>query len=185
MNVRFGHRRRVRGLVVAGSTTDHRGALGATLLEAAFALPIFLMLFMGLADVGFAALQTSQATSGAADGGRVGIVLDELPDTSKCATDPGYQKIVRTVQARIPGRELTCDHVEVECTRPDGTSINCLSANTLRDRMKVTVRWDWTPVSPAGHTLPIDEIVGTANMKFIPQPTPAPTATSITPPPIP
>ena len=31
----------------------------------------------------------------------------------------------------------------------------------------------------------IDEIVGTANMKFIPQPTPAPTATSITPPPIP
>lgn len=185
MSPRLGHHRPVRSSTAGRTGTPGRNARGATLLEAAFALPIFLMLFMGLADVGFAALQTSQATSGAADGGRAGIVLDELPDTSNCASDPGYQRIVRAVQARIPGRELTCDHVEVECTRPDGTAINCTSANTLRDRMKVTVRWDWTPVSPAGHTLPIDEIVGTANMKFVPQPTPAPTATSSIPLPIP
>lgn len=155
-----------------------RSERGAALVEAAFAVPIFLILFMGLADLGLAAVQTSQASSGAVDGGRAGVVLATPPDSTNCATDPGYQKIVGAVQKRIPGRDLGCENVTLTCSKPDGTVVNCLVADTLNDKLTVEVHWVWEPISPAGHSLPLEEIRGHATMKFIPQPAPPPGATS-------
>ena len=150
---------------------------GAAAVETALVIPIFLLLFTGVADLGMGALQTSQATSGAADAARAGVVLAEPPDTANCATDRGYQRVISAARTRIPGRDLGCDHVRIECLNRAGDEINCASADTLNDRMRVTVTWTWEAFSPIGQAVPIQEIVGSSTMRFIPQPKPPTTTT--------
>lgn len=169
------HRHRTATVAAAAGPPER----GATLVEAAVALPIFLLLLLGMADVGRGVFQTSQATSGAADGARRAIVIDAFPDVTNCAGDPTYQAIIAEVQARIPGRDLDCGEVDAACVTASGSVIDCHLADPRLHRVRVQVAWDWEPVSPFGHIAPIDRIQGRATMRYVVQPRPPVTTTSV------
>lgn len=173
----LGHRRRRPVCGVGHRPSRGRSSSGVAVVETAFVVPVFLLLFVGVADLGMGALQSSQASSAAVDAARVGVVMATPPDTANCALDPGYQRIIAVANARIPRRTLGCENVVITCATPTGAAVNCVAADTLNDRMTVTVRWTWEAFSPVGQAAPIDEIVGRSTMRFIPQPA-APTSTT-------
>jgi Flp pilus assembly protein TadG len=148
----------------------HVGGRGVAIVEMAFVFPIFVVLIVGAVDLGMAVLQSSQATSAAVDATRVGAVMRRLPDTANCAADSSYQELIAAAQARITSQDLGCENVVVTCITPSGGEVNCAAADTLNDRIKVDVRWEWEAFSPAGHAAPIGDISGTSTVRLVPQP---------------
>lgn len=160
---------------------------GITILEAAFAVPVFMFFLLALVDGGGAVLQTSQASSAAADGARAAIVIGDL--TGAETSGPAHDKIVAAVRARLVGVESKTAVVTVRCLTSTGSTYTCGTEGTLRDRaqVRVDVTWSWSPVSFVGHGMPIDEITGSATMGLIvlPHNFPTPTTTTTTPVPLP
>jgi hypothetical protein len=86
------------------------------------------------------------------DAARAGVVMAVPPDTANCAEDASYQRVIAAANARIPGRTLGCEHVIITCSTPAGSTVNCAVADTLNDRMKVTVRWPSSATSSPRRT---------------------------------
>lgn len=144
------------------------------MIEAAFAVPIFFLLLLGLVDIGLGVFQSSQATSASADGARVAIVW---PTNSADLSDH-YAAIRRAVRGRLVGQTVSDSDIAIVCKTAAAATIDCGSSllNPLRDRVQVTVRWRWKPVSLIGMALPVQDIKGDTTMALMSQPR-APTIT--------
>jgi hypothetical protein len=150
-----------------------RGDQGAVVVEAAIALPIVIFLLLGIADVGMAVFQTSQATSAARDGARAGIV-HYLGASDTASTDYATY-IYPAIRDRLVGQPFNSP--QVACTHA-GAAIDCASA-LPGDTVTVTVTWSYTPVSPFGQVFGAKTIKGGSAMRIVGQaPTPGPTTTS-------
>lgn len=116
---------------------------GVTVVEAAFVVPLLFLFLLGVMDIGLWEYQNSQASSGARDGARVGILYYASADTTGQANNT---KIVNAVKARIGGRIPT---VTVTCMGPTTTTAKpCDSTiNVDSDRIKVDVTWTRPPLS--------------------------------------
>ncbi|MCU1448137.1 MAG: hypothetical protein JWP02_307, partial [Acidimicrobiales bacterium] len=78
------------------------GERGATIVEAAFVLPLLFFLVLTMVDLGMWGFQTSQATSAARDGARVGIInYVTAKGPSPGGTD--YTAIANAAKARLGG----------------------------------------------------------------------------------
>lgn len=137
---------------------------GVTIVEAVFAVPVFLLLVLGLVDLGSAVLQSSQTSSGAADGARAATVIRDL--TGAETAGPAHDQIVAAARARLVGSGGEDATVTISCHLPSGSTYTCGTEGSLRDRaqIKVEVSWDYEPVSFVGAALPIETITGTATM---------------------
>lgn len=157
--------------VAGGRSAGGRSERGTTIVEAAFAIPIFFLVLLGLVDIGLGVLQTSQATSGASDGARVAVVWP----TDPTALDAHFEKVRAAVRGRLVGQTIPDSDITITCSTPDATPISCTSSalNPQRDRVKVTVRWRWKPVSFVGGALPVQDITGNTTMAILSQPRPA------------
>lgn len=155
-----------------------RGSHGITLVEAAFALPVFMGFLMALVDLGGAVLQTSQASSAAADGARAGIVVADL--TGAETSGVAHERIVAAVKGRLVGAPADNVDVTITCLDASGVTYTCGNEGTERDRarIRVHVSWSWEPVSFVGHGLPITNITASATMGLVALPTGLPTTPS-------
>jgi hypothetical protein len=132
---------------------SHRRERGATLVEAAFAIPIFLLLVLGLVDFGNVGFNDNQAGNAARDGARVGIVRHLQADV---AGSGDRQAIVAAIEGNLPGRSSTNGlTIEVACINSSGGVLagGCASATIGRDRIRVRVAWDQPFVSPVANAL--------------------------------
>lgn len=157
--------------VADGGSRGRNRERGASIVEAAFAVPIFFLLLLGLVDIGVGVFQTSQATSGASDGARVAIVWP----TDSTDLPAHFDKIRAAVRGRLVGQSIPDSAIGITCSTPGGDPISCTAAalNPQRDRVKVTVTWPWRPVSFVGAALPVQNIKGTTTMSIVSQPKPA------------
>ncbi len=137
---------------------------GATLVEAAFVLPLFFMFVLGFIDLGMGVFQTSQASSAAADGARRGIVSLRDGENLTVADEDAIRSEVRK---RLVGQQV--DSITIGCVTDTGSAASCTTAKFVR----VTVSWQFRPVSFVGAALPVQSISGTAKMAIVRQPTPA------------
>jgi Flp pilus assembly protein TadG len=153
-----------------------RRSRGATILEAAFAIPIFLTMLLGFIDLGLGVFQTAQATSAAADGARTGIVNQTNADV---VGSPARLAIEASVRARLVGQ--TVDAITVECVDETAVVVTCQNADPETDRLKVTVKWRFRPISLVGNALPVQDITGSATMGLVRQPVVAATSTTLPP----
>ncbi|MEO6628374.1 MAG: TadE family protein [Aquihabitans sp.] len=142
------------------------------IIEAAIAVPILFFTLLGLIDIGLAMLQTSQATSAAADGARAGVIW--RPDQDM------RTKIEAAVRRRLPGQAT--EPIEISCISPDGSPFGtglagCNLASTKQPqlyRVKVKVRWKWEPLTPIGKGLPIQYVSSEVRMVLVSQPRSSP-----------
>jgi Flp pilus assembly protein TadG len=149
---------------------------GATLVEAAFVLPLVLLFVFGLIEFGYAEYLDSQATSAARDGARVGI-LD--PRTSN------QDEIEAAVRARLGSQDPT---VEITCL--DGlegeAEIDCDGA-VPGDRIRVVTDETRDALTPAGALVGTFDFGAQATMVIVgpaisvPVPTPGSTTTTTVP----
>lgn len=137
---------------------------GATIVEAALVLPIFFTLVLGFIDIGLGVFQTSQATSAAADGARVGIVR---LGTGEGLTADDREAIEDAVHGRLAGQDV--DEIDIGCVNGAGGIASCTTAGFI----KVTVSWPFEPLSFVGHALPVQSIEGSSTLAIARQPTPA------------
>ncbi|MCU1370979.1 MAG: hypothetical protein JWO77_2173 [Ilumatobacteraceae bacterium] len=137
----------------------------AALVELAFTLPILILSIFGFVDLGMAAFQSSQASSAAADGARVGILRHEQADV---VNSPDRVAIEAAVREELVGQEV--DAITVACVDPTGATVTCALADPEVDRLKVTVAWMFRPISPMGHAIPAKILTGRATMGLIDQP---------------
>jgi Flp pilus assembly protein TadG len=132
-----------------------RSERGATLVEAAFALPIFLVLIFGMIEFGYSEFLDSQSSSAARDGARVGILT---PDD-----EPAIEAAVR---ARLVG--LDPDDITVTCLEGFSDSprvvIDCADAEANTDRIEVQVTTSRSPLTPVGLLFGTRELEATARM---------------------
>jgi Flp pilus assembly protein TadG len=123
------------------------GERGATLVEAAFVIPVFFLILLGALDFAGWELSRSQASGAARDGARVGILYFQSADTG---TGTDYTtKIKNAVTAHLGGTPGSLK-VQVNCVQPDGSTVTCASAQPAKDRIAVTVCWSRVPFSIAG-----------------------------------
>jgi Flp pilus assembly protein TadG len=123
-----------------------RGERGATIVEAAFVIPLLFLFVLTMVDLGQWAFQTSQATSAARDGARAGIINYATADTGGA----DFTTIQNSVKARLGGTPGSIQ-VNVKCVPPDSsTALNngCGSAVAGCDRIMVTVTWNRAALSP-------------------------------------
>lgn len=159
---------------------ERRHERGAQLVEAAFAIPIFLLFIFGFVDLGLGVFQTSEATSAAADGARVAIMRTSGADVSGSAD---RARIEAAIRARIPGQPV--DAITVRCVQPDGEQVACADADPEQDKVQVDVSWAYAPISPLGHLVPAQTLHGSVTMAIIAQPsssTPTSSTTTTTAP---
>ena len=151
---------------------------GVTLVEAAFALPVFILFLFGLVDLGGAVLQTSQTSSAAADGARAASVVKDL--TGAETAGPAHDKIVNAVRARLVGAEDVV--ITISCRTASGSAYTCGTEGTLRDRarVRVEVSWRYEAVTFVGASLPIENITGAATMGVVELPVDLPATPTTT-----
>src|SRR5207237_9935455 len=95
------------------------GERGATIVEAAFVIPLLFLFIFGLIDVGLWEYQGSQASAAARDGARVGILRYLSADTTGSANNTA---ISNAVAARLGGQAynltVTCLQEGAPTTKP-------------------------------------------------------------------
>ena len=151
---------------------------GVTLIEAAFALPVFILFLFGLVDLGGAVLQTSQTSSAAADGARAASVVKDL--TGAETSGPAHDKIVNAVRARLVGADDVV--ITISCRAASGAAYTCGTEGALRDRarVRVEVSLPYAPATFVGASLPIENITGTASMGLVELPVDLPVTPTTT-----
>lgn len=138
------------------------------MVEAAFAIPIFLLIVMALVDLGSGVLQTSQVSSAAADGARAAIIWRAGNDQPDVAGSTSRLKVQRAIAGRLVGRTFTFD---ARCLDQVGATVACRNADPDTARVRVTVRSEFLPVSPIGHTVGEGRILtSSAAMGLVRQP---------------
>lgn len=150
---------------------------GATVVEAAFAIPILLMFIFGLIDLGMWTFNSNQATNAAKDGARAAIVGHTGPD-DKGVDETGsvaWNRAVGRIERKID-RDLGADDVTIECETPDGDPVDCVDAVVDVDRVRVEVEWTWSLVTPVAAIIGVNEgeASGVATMTIIGKPTGTP-----------
>lgn len=145
----------------------------AGLLEVALTLPILLMAILGFVDIGMAVFQTSQASSAAADGARVGILRYKQADVANSAD---RVLIESAVKGKLIGQKV--DAITVACIGPTDAAVACALADSEVDRLRVTVSWAFRPLSPMGHAISSKILTGRATMSLIDQPVGVTTTTA-------
>jgi Flp pilus assembly protein TadG len=138
------------------------GSRGATVVEAAFALPVLFMLVQTFLDFGSWELQSTQAASAARDGARAAILHYSQADVSSSAD---YAIIRAAVKRRIPGQSITA--LTVTCVGPSTTTPlagGCASAAVDVDRIVVGVSWTRQPWSLIGKWFGNPTMSGSATM---------------------
>lgn len=130
------------------------GDRGATLVEAAFALPIFFLLALGLIDFGLLAFNNNQVANAARDGARAGIIRYETAASIAAnVSDPSstYNAIKTEIESKLPGQTLA--ELNVECRTPADGPVDCTTARAEVDRLRVEAKWDYDFVSPVATSL--------------------------------
>jgi Flp pilus assembly protein TadG len=127
----------------------------ATLVEVAFALPVLMVALLGFVDLGLAVFQSSQASSAAADGARVGILRHEKADVAGSVDRTAIEAAVRS---KLVGQKV--DSIAVACVDPTNATVICAGADPEVDRLRVTVSWTFRPLSPMGHAIPDKVLTG-------------------------
>lgn len=151
---------------------SRRDERGATIVEAAFVLPIIFLFIFALIDIGLWVFETSQASSAARDGARAGIVLPLAGTSDQSANEA----LIRTaVQARLTDNRITnpASDITVECLSSSGsTTISCSSVTEGSSRLKVTVQWKRSFLTFVGGIFggPDRTIKGTATMVVVGKP---------------
>ena len=152
------------------------GSRGASVVEVAFALPIFFFLVLGLVDFGVLALESNQAENAARDGARVGIIKYRYLDSPATDPKPSGSKDLDLLRAQVeknlPGRSI--DTLEVFCSSPTSpdTPKTCLTAEVDRDLVRVRVGWNRESISPVSALLGFDNVTveGIARMTIVGEP---------------
>ena len=126
-----------------------RSQRGAALVEAALVLPLLVLFFLGMIDVGLWVFQGTQASAAARDGARVGILTYRQADVPTSLDAAAIRDaIVRRVGSEPFGQPVT---VVVQCVgSAQATPIvgGCSAVNVLnRDRIDITVSWPRRPLS--------------------------------------
>lgn len=130
-----------------------QGDRGAALVEAAFALPIFFMLVLGMIDFGLVGFKDNQAGNAARDGARVAVIGYRQADVSG---SPDRLAVEAAIVKNLPGRSIPGDTtVEVKCIDPDGVDVvgGCTAARIGIDRVWVRVSWTQHFASPVANAL--------------------------------
>jgi Flp pilus assembly protein TadG len=130
-----------------------RGTRGAVLVEAAFVLPLFLLLIFGMIEFGYAEYLDSQSSSAARDGARVGILDPTDTDGIRAA-----------VRAKLVG--LTPDTITITCLAglSGNTTVSCSDAEFNQDRIRVHLSDARAPLTPVGSMFGSPTLRGTATM---------------------
>jgi hypothetical protein len=147
------------------------------LVEAAFVLPLFLLLIFGMIEFGYAEYLDSQSSSAARDGARVGI-LD--PTDTIAIQDAVREKLVG----------LTPDSITVTCLAglSGNTAVSCSDAEFNQDRIRVHLSDARAPLTPVGSMFGAPTLKGTATMVItglpvdVSPPPPGSSTTSTSPP---
>ena len=143
-----------------------RSERGAVIAEAAVILPILFTLFFGLFDLGQWEFQSSQATAAARDGARAGLM--QYSDAAGTTSSPGgaaFTTINNAVSARLAGQSYT---LSVTCVGPlDETAISCATAEPDNDRIRVSVSWARSGLTPVTAIFGVQTVSGTAIMELV------------------
>ena len=131
------------------SAISRRSERGTALLEAALALPVLVLLILGMVDVGLLVFQSTQVGAAAREGARAGILRYWEADIPSSADAAAVRAAVsRRLGNHSPDQPIT---VVIKCVGPNGTTPlagGCSTANVLnRDRLDVTVSWEHRPLS--------------------------------------
>jgi Flp pilus assembly protein TadG len=154
---------------------------GVTIVEAAFALPILFMFFMGLVDLGLWAFNTNQATNAARDGARTAIIGHRQADVPH---SDDWDAIVASVEEHLPGRTISPAQIQVRCVDPQGDDVagGCAAATIEVDRVRVHVAWAWDLLTPIAGSVGLHQAtssgVGTMVIAGGPVPGTPPVATT-------
>jgi Flp pilus assembly protein TadG len=151
-----------------------RGDRGAAVIEAALVLPVVITFVTALFDFGLVALQTSQATSAAADGAREAILRPTACTNTSTSAD--CTKIRAAATRHLAGQAVT--DFEVRCLGPEGAAVACSPAGGGRDRVVTTVKWRYRPVTFVGAVLGERTIRGTSATVTVGLPVGTPAAAS-------
>lgn len=125
-----------------------RSQAGAVLVEAAFVLPVLMMLVLGLIDLGMWNFQRSMTSSAARDGARFASV--DVVGTDICASPcstPGSASaknlaVKNAIASRLGDQTFT---FSVRCMPPTGTTYTaCALTPSTVDRNRVEVKVTWT-----------------------------------------
>lgn len=149
---------------------------GATLVEAAFALPIFFLILLGLIDFGMMAFDANRASNAARDGARVGIInyryLDAPASDPKAPGAKDFDLLKAAIQQNLPNRTIQDADLDVRCITPGGADTPCLTATVDVDRVSVTLDWQRESISPVSQALGFAsvDISGTARMTIVGSP---------------
>lgn len=135
--------------------TRRRSERGVTIVEAAFALPILLLFFMGLIDLGLWAFNTNQATNAARDGARSAIVGFREADVEH---SDDWNAIVASVEEHLPGRTISPAQIDVHCLDGQGDPVvgGCAASTVDVDRIRVEVAWSWDLLTPIAGSIGLD-----------------------------
>lgn len=129
----------------------HRAAdRGQTLVEFGLILPIFILVLIGLFDVGRAVYAFNTITNAAREGIRLGIVDQNVPDIQDKASQ-------HAASIAIPAADVTVDFLDPQLV-DSGT---CTTAPyEIGCVVQVTVEYDYTAATPI-----IGNIVGQIHME--------------------
>jgi Flp pilus assembly protein TadG len=122
---------------------------GAATLEAAVALPVLVLLVLGMVDMGLLVFQSTQAAGAAREGARAGILRYAEADIPTSADAAAVRAAVsRRLGPRPADQPIT---VTIRCLGPTGATPlagGCSSANVLNsDRLEVAVTWEHRSLS--------------------------------------
>lgn len=122
---------------------------GATLVEAAFVLPLLFAVLITFVDFGDFIIQNSQAAAAARDGARYGIIY--YTDTAGIVAAAGRH--VTHVVSKPDNITITCATPNPTASSPAVNSVDCAKAVPGCDLMQVTINWPRTAFSPLGVVL--------------------------------
>jgi Flp pilus assembly protein TadG len=138
---------------------------GQSLVETALILPVFMLLLMGIVDVGRAVFAYNTVGEAARQGARVAVV-NQLADSQGCdPTRPVETTVVSTAlwsarqcalaAGRVAG--VTSSDVTVSYSVPAGTALVCQTSPSMNLSVgcyaTVTVGTTWTPITPLVSTI--------------------------------
>lgn len=161
-----------------------RSDRGAILVESALVLPVLLLLFLALADLGNLSLQRSQASSAARDGARTAILHYECADSvvGACSSSTDSSLITTAVTRRLAS--LPGVVVSTRCLAGGSLAAEtCLSASVDTDLVEVTVSWPGRALSFIGSSFVPSRVSAVSRMAIVGLPLSLPSTTSTTAPP--
>lgn len=159
---------------------------GAALLEAAFAIPIVLLLLSGTVDLGFWVFERTQVSNAARDGARAGILQFASADSpgtfssaSSLSTGSADQQIQAAIASHLAGRAFSAT---VACYTAGATTVTpCAGATPGRDEIQVTVTASRPSYSFFGPVFGTNTVTAKAALPVMGLPVPVGTTTTTVP----